>query len=150
MLNCPEYDSEYSYEDGIAFVCPECAHELLPNEVGEAVVEDAAIKDANGNVSQDWDTITVTKDLKVKGSSLVVKAGTKAKQAKPRYAALQASGASRPPKLSISRPITIGPTMPPPNPQSEKTASAAPRLSASACMTTPPERVAVSPNVVTP
>ena len=79
MLNCPEYDSEYSYEDGIAFVCPECAHELLPNEVGEAVVEDAAIKDANGNVSQDGDTITVTKDLKVKGSSLVVKAGTKAK-----------------------------------------------------------------------
>ena len=73
---CPKCQSSYTYEDGAMWVCPECAHEW---SAGEADAEDAAkvIKDAVGNVLQDGDTVTVIKDLKVKGSSLVVKVGTK-------------------------------------------------------------------------
>ncbi len=59
-------------------VCPECAYEWSPSEAAEAEA-DAQIKDANGNVLQDGDTVTVIKDLKVKGTSLVVKQGTKVK-----------------------------------------------------------------------
>lgn len=74
--NCPKCNSSYTYEDGINYVCPECAHEWsMTAEVEEAVV----IKDANGNVLQDGDTVTVIKDLKVKGSSSAVKQGTKVK-----------------------------------------------------------------------
>ena len=75
---CPKCSSEYTYEDGSSLICPECAHEWLP---GEATDEDAAkiIKDSVGNPLQDGDTVTVIKDLKVKGSSLVVKVGTKVK-----------------------------------------------------------------------
>jgi protein PhnA len=76
---CPKCESEYTYQDGLLFVCPECAHEW--NETTEeAVTEDAlVIKDAHGNVLKDGDMITIIKDLKVKGSSLVVKVGTKVK-----------------------------------------------------------------------
>jgi protein PhnA len=77
---CPKCQSEFTYEDGgLLYICPECAHEW-PKD-GEASTEDEAtvIKDSNGNVLQDGDTITVIKDLKVKGSSLVVKVGTKVK-----------------------------------------------------------------------
>lgn len=77
---CPQCQSEFTYEDGgLLYICPECAHEW-PKE-GEATAEDESviIKDANGNVLQDGDTISVIKDLKVKGSSLVVKVGTKVK-----------------------------------------------------------------------
>ena len=72
---CPECGSGYTYEDGGLHVCPECAHEWS----GEAAVAEQArvVKDANGNVLADGDTVTVIKDLKVKGSSLVVKVGTK-------------------------------------------------------------------------
>lgn len=76
LPNCPACQSEYTYEDGLNFVCPECAHEW--SKVGEPE-EESQIKDSNGNVLQDGDTITVIKDLKVKGSSLVVKVGTKVK-----------------------------------------------------------------------
>lgn len=75
---CPECGSVYTYEDGAMLVCPECAHEWLL-EVESANDEVVCIKDANGNVLQDGDTVTVIKDLKVKGSSLVVKVGTKVK-----------------------------------------------------------------------
>jgi protein PhnA len=73
---CPQCKSEYTYEDGAMLVCPECAHEWAP---GQAEADDDAkvIKDAVGNILQDGDTVTVIKDLKVKGSSLVVKVGTK-------------------------------------------------------------------------
>jgi protein PhnA len=75
--NCPQCSSDYVYEDGLLFICPECAHEW-PKAADNAVDEsDKVIKDANGNVLQDGDTVTVIKDLKVKGSSLVVKVGTK-------------------------------------------------------------------------
>lgn len=76
--NCPACGSEYAYQDGALFVCPECAHEWSGTE--QAVADNASqVRDANGNVLQDGDTVTVIKDLKVKGSSLVVKVGTKAK-----------------------------------------------------------------------
>ena len=75
---CPECNSEYTYEDRGLYVCPECAHEwtLVASDENEAV---NIFRDANGNVLEDGDTITVIKDLKVKGSSLVVKVGTKVK-----------------------------------------------------------------------
>jgi protein PhnA len=77
---CPECNSEYTYEDGLNYVCPECAHEWSI-EVAESREDDArVIKDSNGNVLQDGDTVTVIKDLKVKGSSAVVKVGTKVKK----------------------------------------------------------------------
>lgn len=78
LPQCPICNSEYTYEDRGLYICPECAHEWsqLKEERRES---DAVIKDAHGNVLQDGDTITVVKDLKVKGSSLVVKVGTKVK-----------------------------------------------------------------------
>lgn len=73
---CPQCGSEYTYQDGLLITCPECAYEWNPEEA--AAEEDAkTIKDANGNVLQDGDTVTVIKDLKIKGSSQVVKVGTK-------------------------------------------------------------------------
>lgn len=75
---CPACGSEYTYDDGIQYVCPECAHEWSKD--ADAATEDVKIiKDANGNPLVDGDTVTVIKDLKVKGSSLVVKVGTKVK-----------------------------------------------------------------------
>ena len=73
---CPQCQSPYAYEDGTQLVCPECGHEWQP---GEADDDALVIRDSNGNLLQDGDTVTVIKDLKVKGSSLVVKVGTKAK-----------------------------------------------------------------------
>ena len=77
---CPQCGSEYSYEDGDMLVCPECAHEWPKQSSGSAELEAAkVVRDAVGNVLQDGDTVTVIKDLKVKGSSSVVKVGTKVK-----------------------------------------------------------------------
>ncbi|MFY8272762.1 zinc ribbon domain-containing protein YjdM [Pseudoalteromonas sp. SSDWG2] len=73
---CPKCNSEYVYEDQTNLVCPECAYEWNPNEVAD---EDTVIvKDANGTVLSEGDKVTVAKDLKVKGSSQVIKIGTKA------------------------------------------------------------------------
>ncbi|MDO9319077.1 MAG: zinc ribbon domain-containing protein YjdM [Gammaproteobacteria bacterium] len=81
LPKCPQCASEYTYENGDLYVCPECAHEwpiiaAIPAGSGD---EARIIKDANGNILQDGDSVTVIKDLKVKGSSLVVKVGTKVK-----------------------------------------------------------------------
>ncbi|MBD9502684.1 zinc ribbon domain-containing protein YjdM [Pseudomonas sp. BGr12] len=76
---CPQCNSEYTYEDGTQLVCPECAHEWSADGSGEADGDARVIKDSVGNLLQDGDTVTVIKDLKVKGSSLVVKVGTKVK-----------------------------------------------------------------------
>ncbi|UVE17157.1 zinc ribbon domain-containing protein YjdM [Pseudomonas sp. LS44] len=76
---CPKCQSEYTYEDGGQLICPECAHEWSADGVEVAAEGDKVIKDSVGNVLADGDTITVIKDLKVKGSSLVVKVGTKVK-----------------------------------------------------------------------
>lgn len=75
---CPKCNSVYTYEDGDMLVCPECAHEW-PRVSVEAVEAQHVVRDAVGNVLQDGDTVTVIKDLKVKGSSSVVKVGTKVK-----------------------------------------------------------------------
>lgn len=77
LPNCPKCNSEYTYEDGALFVCPECAHEW--SQVSEATDDELVVKDANGNVLQDGDTITIIKDLKVKGSSSNLKMGTRVK-----------------------------------------------------------------------
>lgn len=78
LPNCPKCNSEYTYEDGSLFVCPECAHEWTKSEA-DAAAEAMITKDANGNVLETGDTVTVIRDLKVKGSSSVVKIGTKVK-----------------------------------------------------------------------
>lgn len=78
---CPKCSSENIYQDGNLWVCPECSYEWTPQQEVSAseAVTDTRIKDANGNVLQDGDTVTVIKDLKVKGSSSVIKVGTKVK-----------------------------------------------------------------------
>lgn len=79
LPNCMKCSSQYTYDDGTMFVCPECGYEWS-KEITDAVESEAkVITDANGNQLQDGDTITVMKNLKVKGSSLVVKVGTKVK-----------------------------------------------------------------------
>lgn len=78
LPECPKCASEYTYEDRGLYICPECAHEWTQQEA-EAEAQASVKKDANGNVLNDGDTVTVIKDLKVKGSSLVVKVGTKVK-----------------------------------------------------------------------
>lgn len=78
LPKCPQCNSEYSYQDGMFFVCSECAYEWAHAE--EKTADNIlTIKDANGNTLQDGDTVSVIKDLKVKGSSSVVKVGTKVK-----------------------------------------------------------------------
>ena len=79
LPNCPECNSAYTYEDREMFICPECAHEWQQSTVSDDENGEKTVKDANGNSLQDGDSITVIKDLKVKGSSLVVKVGTKVK-----------------------------------------------------------------------
>ena len=76
---CPKCNSEYTYEDGTQLICPECAHEWSASGDAEAASDEVVKKDSVGNILQDGDTVTVIKDLKVKGSSLVVKVGTKVK-----------------------------------------------------------------------
>lgn len=79
LPNCPKCNSEYTYEDGNMFVCPECAHEWSQQVVSENNEEQQVVKDSNGNVLNDGDAVTVIKDLKVKGSSSTLKQGTKVK-----------------------------------------------------------------------
>ncbi len=78
LPNCPQCHSEYTYEDGDHFVCPECAHEW-PQAATADTEQARIVHDAHGNALQDGDTVVVIKDLKVKGSSSVVKVGTKVK-----------------------------------------------------------------------
>ena len=76
---CPKCHDEYTYEDGNLLICPSCGHEWNPAEAAAAADVAKVWKDANGNVLQDGDTVTLVKDLKIKGSSSVVKVGTKVK-----------------------------------------------------------------------
>ena len=78
LPNCPQCNSEYTYEDGTMLVCPECAHEWSA-DAQEVVEEGLVVRDANGNLLADGDTVTVIKDLKVKGSSSTLKIGTRVK-----------------------------------------------------------------------
>lgn len=79
LPNCPKCNSEYTYEDGSLYICPECAYEWSMLTEKDSDDETKVYKDSNGNVLQDGDTVSVIKDLKVKGSSLVIKMGTKVK-----------------------------------------------------------------------
>ena len=79
LPNCPKCNSEFTYEDGNMLICPECAHEWSAEAGSESSDQVRVWKDANGNVLQDGDTVTLIKDLKIKGSSSVVKVGTKVK-----------------------------------------------------------------------
>ena len=76
---CPQCQSVYTYEDGGHYVCPECAHEWSPAAAADAADTAVVIRDAYGTPLADGDTVTVIKDLKVRGSSSVVKVGTKVK-----------------------------------------------------------------------
>jgi protein PhnA len=79
LPKCPQCHSEYTYEDGNVYVCPECSHEWAKDSVVESADQTKVVRDAYGNVLNDGDSVTVIKDLKVKGSSSVVKVGTKVK-----------------------------------------------------------------------
>lgn len=79
---CPQCSSEYAYLDGALWVCPECSHEWSQQEAdtaSEAEANDQGVRDAHGNVLATGDAVVVLKDLKVKGASSAVKAGTKVK-----------------------------------------------------------------------
>lgn len=78
LPNCPKCNSEYTYEDGLMLVCPECAHEWNADSSSQAE-EGLVVKDSNGNILQDGDSVTIIKDLKVKGASSALKKGTKVK-----------------------------------------------------------------------
>ena len=79
LPQCPKCSSSYTYEDGNIFICPECAYEWAKSEDVESAEQTNVFYDGFGNVLADGDTVTVIKDLKLKGSSLVVKVGTKVK-----------------------------------------------------------------------
>ncbi len=77
---CPKCNSEYTYEDGANFVCPECAHEWNAADADAAAAEDQlVVRDANGTILADGDSVTIVKSLKVKGASSMLKIGTKVK-----------------------------------------------------------------------
>ncbi len=76
---CPQCQSSYTYQDGVHLIFPECGHEWQAGATTEATETAKVVRDAAGNILQDGDTVTVIKDLKVKGSSAVVKIGTKVK-----------------------------------------------------------------------
>ena len=76
LPNCPQCNSEYTYDDGRFLVCPECGHEWTLEGNSEDI---KIVKDAHGNVLNDGDSVTIIKDLKVKGSSSVLKIGTRVK-----------------------------------------------------------------------
>lgn len=77
---CPACHADYTYEDGILYVCPTCGHEWAKEtSATDSQPQEEGIRDANGNLLQNGDSVVVIKDLKVRGSSLVVKVGTKVK-----------------------------------------------------------------------
>ncbi|MCH8618517.1 zinc ribbon domain-containing protein YjdM [Undibacterium sp. TS12] len=80
LPSCPKCHSEFTYEDGDQFICPECAYEWSKQVAAESMAESTRIyRDSAGNILQDGDTVTVIKDLKLKGAGGVVKMGTKVK-----------------------------------------------------------------------
>jgi protein PhnA len=79
LPNCPKCNSEYTYEDGSLLICPECAHEWTLDSANNEHEDEKVVKDANGNILNDGDSVTIIKDLKVKGSSSALKQGTKVK-----------------------------------------------------------------------
>ena len=82
LPNCPKCNSEYTYEDGSLLICPECAYEWTLNSENTVDEDELVVKDSNGNILKDGDSVTIIKDLKVKGSSAPLKQGTKVKNIK--------------------------------------------------------------------
>lgn len=78
LPNCIQCKSEYTYEDGTVYVCPECGNEWAIDGSDDDN-DELIVRDINGKLLQDGDTVTVTKDLKIKGSSSIIKVGTKVK-----------------------------------------------------------------------
>ena len=79
LPNCPKCNSEYTYEMGDLLVCPECAYEWTLESQNQSSEDTLIVKDSNGNILSDGDSVTIIKDLKVKGSSSALKKGTKVK-----------------------------------------------------------------------
>lgn len=79
LPNCPKCHSTYTYEDGAMYLCPECSHEWSKTTAVESAEQERIVHDAHGNVLSNGDTVTLIKNLKIKGSSSVVKVGTKVK-----------------------------------------------------------------------
>ena len=82
LPKCPKCNSEYTYEDGNILICPECAYEWTLNSENQNTDDVLVVKDSNGNILNDGDSVTIIKDLKVKGSSSALKKGTKVKNTK--------------------------------------------------------------------
>ena len=78
LPECPKCQSQYVYEDNSLLICPECPYEWQAGETDDDT-DRLIVKDSNGNLLQDGDMVTVIKDLKLKGSSQVIKVGTKVK-----------------------------------------------------------------------
>ncbi|MHC5375681.1 zinc ribbon domain-containing protein YjdM [Enterococcus sp. LJL120] len=79
LPNCPQCNSEYTYEDRGLFICPECGNEWSSDANATEETAGLVVKDSNGNLLADGDSVTVIKDLKVKGASGAIKQGTKVK-----------------------------------------------------------------------
>ena len=79
LPNCPKCNSEYTYEDGNMLICPECGYEWNSELQGSNEEDTLVVKDSNGNILKDGDSVTIIKDLKGKGSSSALKKGTKVK-----------------------------------------------------------------------
>ena len=79
LPNCPKCNSHYTYEDGNLYICPECAYEWTLEPESEISDNEKIVKDANGNILNNGDTVIIIKELKVKGSSSDLKQGTKVK-----------------------------------------------------------------------
>jgi protein PhnA len=79
LPKCPKCNSEYTYEDGSLYVCPECSHEWSKEAIAQSPEDKLVVRDAFGNVLKDGDSVTMIKDLKVKGASQALKVGTKVK-----------------------------------------------------------------------
>ena len=79
LPKCTKCGSEYTYEDGFMYICPECGHEWAIHAKDEDETVESIVKDAYGNVLQDGDSVTIIKDIKVKGSSSALKVGVKVK-----------------------------------------------------------------------
>lgn len=82
LPNCTKCGSEFTYEDGNLYVCSQCGYEWVKgseNKHDEQELQEVVVKDANGNILKDGDSVTIIKDIKVKGSSSVIKVGVKVK-----------------------------------------------------------------------
>ena len=79
LPKCPQCGSEHTYEDGALYICPECGHEWAIHVEKEGEIAQSVVKDAYGNILQDGDSVTIIKDIKVKGASSALKIGVKVK-----------------------------------------------------------------------